>query len=165
MQLDQILAGFNRHAVQYLLIGGVNFLLRHHGPMTVDIDLWIHDTKENRGRCEQALRDLGAEWGPTETDWGPVSRLNADWLARQYVFCLNSSWGAIDIFRSVAGLGNWLDSAQRAISAVTPLGTPYRAISDHDMLNCQLALDPAQQKNDRVRRLHEALKSPPNEPA
>jgi len=35
---DRIFETFNRHGVNYLLIGGMNMLLRHGGNLTYDVD-------------------------------------------------------------------------------------------------------------------------------
>jgi hypothetical protein len=80
MNLDRILATFNTHRVPYLLIGGMNFLLRHAPVLTSDVDLWIEDAPENCTRCEQALAELGAEWGTADADWGPVAGKRPGWL-------------------------------------------------------------------------------------
>ena len=37
MNIDLILSEMNTARVDYLLIGGVNFLLRHNGPLTHDV--------------------------------------------------------------------------------------------------------------------------------
>ncbi len=157
MNVDAILDTFNQTGVNYLLIGGMNFLLRHQPILTFDVDLWIEDTVSNRRACEAALATLGAEWGATETDWQPVAKRAAGWLDRQAVFCLYSPQGAIDIFRSVPGLGDWLESNEIAISAQTSSGIRYKGISDADMLKCQLALDPGQQKAERIKVLQRHL--------
>lgn len=73
MNVDKILRTFGDCGVAYLLIGGMNFLLRHEPVLTYDIDFWIHDTAENRGRCDAALRTLDAAWGATEQEWRPVA--------------------------------------------------------------------------------------------
>jgi hypothetical protein len=153
MNIDHILAVFNRHEVGYLLIGGVNFLLRHKPVLTFDVDFWIEDSASNRRRCELALAELGAEWGRTESDWGPVAALPPRWLAQQPVFCLTSPHGAVDIFRSVQGLREWAASYATSVSGRTAAGTDYRGLSDQDMLACQLSLPPESRKNDRIQEL------------
>ena len=157
MNVDLILETFNRHHVDYLLIGGMNFLLRHQPVLTFDVDVWIDDTDENRVRCEAALGELGAEWGRTDADWGPVAGRAPGWLEQQGVFSLNAAAGPIDIFRSVEGLASWKQSQAAAISARTQQGTPYFGLSDEDMLNCQLALEESVRKQDRVRYLQKLL--------
>ncbi|HMP76278.1 MAG TPA: hypothetical protein PKE12_08285 [Kiritimatiellia bacterium] len=58
LDVDAIFDAFNSREVEYILIGGMNFLLRHQPVLTFDVDVWIHDTAENRTRCEAALNAL-----------------------------------------------------------------------------------------------------------
>jgi len=157
MDVDRILSTFNRHGVEYLLIGGMNFLLRHGATLTFDVDLWIHDTEENRRRCEQALAELEAQWGPDDESWGPVARLSAGWLSRQPVYCLTSPSGAIDIFRRVLGLPDWDRCYERAPLEKTAGGVAYRGLSDLDMLLSQEALPEGERKSDRIAQLRRIL--------
>ena len=159
MDVDAILAAMNQRDVRYLIIGGMNFMLRHRPLLTYDIDFWVEDTEENRHKCGQALANLDAEWGSTEENWAPVSKLPADWLGEQAIYCLNSPHGAIDIMRVVEGLDSWQESWQRGIDEKTKAGTPYRGLSDDDMLKCQLALAEPQRNLERVRILQEILQS------
>ena len=46
MNIDRILSELNSAKVAYLLIGGVNFLLRHQGPLTHDVDVWVRDSDD-----------------------------------------------------------------------------------------------------------------------
>lgn len=160
MDSDRVFDCLNRHGVQYLLIGGLNYMLRHAPVLTFDIDIWIDDTAENRHRCEKALAELGAEWGSTDEDWGPVSAKSPGWLDRQGMFCLMSPSGAIDIFRSVRGLGDWAESHLRSAAEATASGVRYHGISDEDMLRCQLALDENNRRRERVSSLNKILGKP-----
>ena len=157
MNIEHILAVFNRHEVRYLLIGGVNFLLRHKPVLTFDVDFWIEDSGTNRRRCEEALNQLNAEWGRTDSDWGPVANLAAGWLSQQSVFCLTSPCGAIDIFRSVQGLQDWEAAFATSVSGNTASGTAYTGLSDADMLACQLSIPLESRKNDRIQELQKAM--------
>ena len=159
MNIEHILAVFNRHEVRYLLIGGVNFLLRHKPVLTFDVDFWIEDSDVNRQRCELALIELCAEWGRTEKDWGPVNTRPAGWLALQSVFCLTSPHGAIDVFRQVQGLTSWAAALATSVSGHTAAGVPYQGLSDQDMLACQLSIPPESRKSDRIRDLQKAMAS------
>jgi hypothetical protein len=158
MNVEHIFHVFNQHQVSYLLIGGMNFMLRHEPVLTFDVDLWIDDTQENRTRCEQALAALDAEWGRTDADWELVAKKAPGWLALQGVYSLHSPHGAIDVFRAVQGLGDWSTSRQTAIAESTHRGVVYHGISDHDMLRCQLALAPPLQKLSRIQALQAKLK-------
>ena len=154
---DHILATLNRHQVDYLLIGGLNFLLRHSPVLTYDIDIWIDDTSDNRRRCASALAELQAEWGMSEDDWGPVAAKQDNWLEHQAVFCLTSTHGAIDIFRSVKGLDSWSTCHERAAAGTTASGTAFFGLSDVDMLRCQLALPEGHRNEARIQYLQNIL--------
>ena len=43
VNVDAILTSLNDRRVEYLLIGGMNLLLRHRPVLTLDVDVWIHD--------------------------------------------------------------------------------------------------------------------------
>ena len=153
LDVDAIFDELNRRDVEYILIGGMNFLLRHQPVLTFDVDVWIRDTAENRTRCEAALNALGAEWGATEAAWGPVNRLAAGWLEAQSLFALVTSAGALDVFRRVPGLDSWSACRERATACQTRAGNRFWSLSDQDMLACQYALDEGVRKLDRVRYL------------
>lgn len=156
MNVDFILRAFNACEVEYLLIGGMNFLLRHEPVLTYDIDFWIRDTAANLARCDAALRQLDASWGPTEESWRPVVEQEG-WLARQSVFCLTSPAGAIDIFRTVTGLPSWAACRERSVAGQTAAGVEYRGLCDEDMIACQLALPEGQRRHSRIESLQRAM--------
>lgn len=158
MNVDRILATMNDCQVDYLLIGGMNFLLRHEPILTFDVDLWIDDQEANRRRCERALRALDAQWGEADSDWGAVAERDPGWLDRQPVFCLTSPSGAIDVFRAVAGLTDWATSRARASRDATAAGTTFWGLSDEDMLLCQLALEEPDRKPHRIATLQRVLR-------
>lgn len=164
MNVDHILRTFGDCGVESLLIGGMNFLLRHEPVLTYDIDLWIRDSPENLDRCDMALQRLDAAWGPTEQEWRPVAA-QPGWLERQPMFCLTSSSGAIDIFRTVKGLPSWAECNARAHAGRTAGGASYRGLCDEDMLACQMALPPQERRQSRVAALERALgrRGPPDE--
>jgi len=157
MHVDAILDSFARHEVDAILIGGMNFLLRHEPVLTFDVDFWVSNDEANLARVAKALRALEAKWGKTEGDWGPVSEDPA-WLRSQAVFCLTSPHGAIDIFRAVEGLAGQYEACKtRSSEERTPNGAFYRSLSDQDMLACQLALPESLRRLDRTRYLKDLL--------
>jgi hypothetical protein len=157
MDIDHILEVLHAEQVEYLLIGGVNFLLRHEPEMTFDVDIWVNDHDENLARLNRALRRLGAEWGPTEQQWAPVPE-DPQWLRRQPLFCLTTRCGALDVFREVKGLEGEYDRARAAaVETRTSTGIPYAGLSDRDMLRCQEALPLAERKPRRMEALRRAI--------
>ncbi len=153
IRINEILRELNQQGVNHLLIGGMNFMLRHEPKLTFDVDVWIEDTPENRRRCEVALAALDAQWGRTDEQWGPVANLPAGWLDQQHVFSVLTAYGALDVFRSVQGLKDWHTCWQSGVDEITKEKTPYRGLSDDDMLQCQLALSEGEQKQERIRAL------------
>jgi hypothetical protein len=150
MNVDVILETFARHEVGAILIGGMNFLLRHQPVLTFDVDFWVKDSEENLVRVDRALRELGAEWGRDDASWGPLPE-GTNWLRGQTVFCLTSRHGAIDIFREVRGLeGQYENCAARSTWERTSAGTSFRSLADEDMLACQLVLPDSERRLDRV---------------
>ena len=160
MDTDRILQVLNQHGVRYLMLGGMNFLLRHQPVLTFDLDVWIEPTAENKYACERALCELAAEWGATDETWGNVSELSPGWLGeRQSVYCFATPAGALDVFLEVKGLRTWKESDAKSVKIKTSVGSVCRGLSDEDMLACQLALDVAERKQSRVEYLEQKLKS------
>jgi hypothetical protein len=155
---DHILSTFNQHQVRYILVGGVNFLLRHSPVLTFDIDLWVRDDPANLGRCEQALASLDAAWGSNDDNWGPVASKTPGWLSEQGIFCLTSPHGAIDIFRFLLGVDDWDQALARSKLMTTGTGVSLYSLSDEDMIACQMALPETERKLERIRILSEARK-------
>ena len=162
VNVDAMLQALNTEQVDYLLIGGMNFLLRHEPELTFDVDIWVADSHENLSRLNRALRAMGAAWGPTETDWAPIPE-DAAWLRRQIVFCLTTEHGALDVFRDVRGLeGRYRECRDAAVCSRTACGVGFTGLSDAHMLACQEALPEAQRKPRRVATLRAALRRESN---
>jgi hypothetical protein len=158
MNVDEILRALNAERVDYLLIGGMNFLLRHLPELTFDVDIWVGDEAENLGRLSRALGRLAAEWGRTEAEWRPVPE-DWRWLETQPLFCLTTRHGALDVFRDVLGLeGRYAECKARAVAARTASAIPFHALCDEDMLACQEALPPGERNARRMEILREAIR-------
>ena len=158
MNVDEILRTLNQEQVDYLLIGGMNFLLRHLPELTWDVDIWVKDDAENLAKLNRALGLLGAEWGRTETEWRPVAA-DSRWLLAQEVFCLTTAHGALDAFREVRGLeGRYRDCKSRGVRTQTAAGIQFIGLSDEDMLACQEALPVEERKERRIQVLREAIR-------
>jgi predicted nucleotidyltransferase len=67
MNVDEMLRALNQKQVDYLLIGGTNFLLRHLPELTFDVDIWVQDDADNLEHVNSALEKLHTEWGRTES--------------------------------------------------------------------------------------------------
>lgn len=157
MNVDEILGALNEEQVDYLLIGGMNFLLRHLPELTFDVDVWVRDDATNLERVNRALHKLGAEWGASDKDWRAVPG-DWRWLERQGCFCLITRHGALDVFRDVRGLeGRYEKCRASAIPSNTSQGARYLALADEHMLACQEALPEHERKPKRVEVLRRAI--------
>jgi len=165
MDIDRILDILARQRVDYILIGGVNFLLHHSPELTFDMDIWVNDPDENLVRLNGALREMKAEWGRTEKEWAPVPDAHS-WLKTQDLFCLTTALGAVDIFRVVKGLdGKYAECAAAARRSKTAGGAPYVGLSDRHMLISQEALDSHEKTGkilERILTLKKAMAHPLN---
>ncbi len=155
----RVFYAMNRNDVSCLLIGGLNYFLAHKPVTTQDIDLFIDDTPTNRRACENALQELGAEWGKRDDDWGPVSEKPKGWLWGQNVFCLLTKFGLVDIFFSLPGVSSFADAMQRSILFEVGNDLQIRLISARDLLECQLALPEVYQKQERIHHLRGILEN------
>ena len=157
MNVEQILRELNGAEVDYILIGGMNFLLRHAPELTFDVDVWVRDSEVNLERVNAALRAMGASWGATEGEWAAVPD-DWKWLRRQGVFCLTTNYGALDIFREVRGLeGRFEECWAAADRRFTGSGTPFVSLSDEHMLACQEALPERERKERRIEVLRTSI--------
>ena len=163
MNVDEILGALNDQQADYLLIGGMNFLLRHRPELTFDVDVWVRDDAANLERLNRALHTLEAEWGASDENWRPVPD-DWHWLQRQGCFCLTSRPGALDVFRDVLGLeGRYEECRAAAIPSTTTQGVPYLALADAHMLACQEILPAHQQKQNRIEVLRQAIQQRGNQ--
>lgn len=159
MNVDRILETFEKHQVDYLLIGGMNYLLNHEPELTFDVDLWIRDDESHLKKTHLALIDLNAAWGFTENEWKTIQG-NYQWLQTQSLFCLTTSYGALDIFRVLKGLENQFDYYWKTSRIQkTSTGISYRSLSDEGMLACQMALPVEIRKQKRIDTLSKAIQS------
>ena len=145
----------NEHAVQYLLIGGLNYFLRQKPVSTQDIDVYVEHSRDNLTRCESALSALHAQWGRDDADWELTSAKPVGWLSGQSVFCLLTPQAPLDIFLSVPGLSSFAEADAKAAGFITNDGTKVRCISTEHLLACQMALPENLRRLDRVRHLLE----------
>ncbi len=151
----------NYNRVSYLLVGGLNYFLRHKPVTTQDIDLLIDETPQNRQLCEIALIDLDAEWGRRDEDWGKVSAKPKGWLSGQSVFCLLTRFGPVDIFLSIPGIPSFTEARLRSVSFEIDQSIQVRLISTEDLLACQFAIPEIYRKRERIAHLQRIVANEP----
>jgi predicted nucleotidyltransferase len=63
-EVQDFLRSLHQHKVRYMLVGGLATTYYGHVRMTMDLDLWVQDTAENKDRLIDALKEAnvaGAE--------------------------------------------------------------------------------------------------------
>jgi hypothetical protein len=77
--LIDLLAEFDAHGVDYLLVGGQALALHGHPRFTKDADVWLRDSPDNLDRAKAALRAFGAP--PATVDGLDAARgLDVVWM-------------------------------------------------------------------------------------
>lgn len=61
---EEFFASFNKHGVEYLIVGGYAFALHAFPRYTGDMDVFVRATEENARRIMTALSDFGFELSP-----------------------------------------------------------------------------------------------------
>lgn len=62
-EIRKFLSSLNRHAVDYLVIGGYAVIFHGYVRTTADIDIWVAVNPANASRVEAAIRD--ADFNPS----------------------------------------------------------------------------------------------------
>lgn len=91
----ELLALFNAHGVEYLIVGG--YALAFHGAprFTGDLDLWVAPTKKNAQRIVAALREFG---------FGSLNLAEQDFTDRDRVVQLGVPPVRVDIIAAIDGV-------------------------------------------------------------
>jgi hypothetical protein len=94
-EFRDLLAEFNAHGVEYLLVGAHAMAAHGHVRATKDLDIWVRPAGDNTGRVLAALRAFGA----------PLHDLTeADLAAPGLVFQIGVAPLRIDIMTSIDGV-------------------------------------------------------------
>lgn len=122
LSLEQILALFNKHRVEFLVVGGYAVAFHGYPRFTRDVDLFYHQTSENADRILAAL---------TEAGFSKISLTKEDLLHPQMNYKLGRPPNQIDLNPDVKGVA-WA-TASRTANRGEILGQPVRFV-DFDTL-------------------------------
>lgn len=127
LDVNRIVEIFDRHSVQYLLVGGVAARLHGATRLTEDVDVLPADDDENLRRLGAALTELGAflRVGGLSDDEAralPV-RLDGATLRGMEVSTWRTTAGDLDVLRSLRDLDgarrSYVELEQRSIAIST----------------------------------------------
>jgi hypothetical protein len=120
----ELLLLLNEFEVEYLIVGGFAVMKYGEPRYTKDLDVWVHNSRENSVRVVQALRKFGA---PIEHDQIDPPTFEE----KQVVYQIGIAPVRIDILTSITGVefsGAW----ERRVSS-TFFGVPVHFISFDDL--------------------------------
>lgn len=111
---EAILAALARHAVDFLLIGGLAAVAHGSRRMTRDIDVVVAPEDENLGRLEAALKELGARQLLAGGKEGPIQPGDVAVTALGTMLQTRSPAGRLDIVGAPAGAAPYPELRSRS---------------------------------------------------
>ncbi len=103
-----------RHAVRYVLIGGVAAVTRGYPLPTYDLDITPQADPVNLDRLAAALRELGARLRVPADPAGVAFPVDAEMLASAAAWTLTTTYGDLDIILTPTGTAGYEDLARAA---------------------------------------------------
>jgi hypothetical protein len=98
LDAGELAATLNRHAVDYVVIGGVALQAHGHVRTTQDLDIVAAWTPENVQRLAGALRELGAELRGVDADLLGIDLGSPEDLYQGGNFLMHTRHGDLDVF-------------------------------------------------------------------
>jgi predicted nucleotidyltransferase len=121
-----LLNAFDRHAVKFVIIGGVAATVHGSARLTSDLDVVYERSPENLQRLADAFSPLQPYLRGAPP--GLPFKLDRDTLRRGLNFTLTTTAGPVDVLGEVTGVGDYFDVYQ--VSEDVPLfGSMYRCIN------------------------------------
>lgn len=115
LQAEDLFACFDRHGVEYVLIGGLAAVL-HGSPLpTLDADICPSRTLENLERLAAALVELDARIRTPDTPEGVPFPRDPAFLKGVELLNLVTRLGDVDLAFAPAGTGGYADLALHAV--------------------------------------------------
>ncbi len=139
----ELLAMFNAHGVEYLVVGGYALAAHGHVRATKDLDVWVRPSTENAPRILAALVEFGA----------PLHDLSEkDMTTEGTVFQIGVPPLRVDVITAIDGVT--FDAAWPDRITVYLEGTPVSVLSRHHLIANKKASGRLQDLAD-VERLEE----------
>ena len=127
----ELLQLLNEFQVEYLIVGGFAVMKYGEPRYTKDLDVWVHNSRQNSARLVEALTKFGA---PLEHD-GITAHTFTE---AQVVYQIGIAPVRIDILTEITGLG-FADAWTKKVES-TFFGVPVHFISLDDLIANKRAL-------------------------
>lgn len=131
----RIFEALQRHAVEYLTIGGVAVNVHGHVRNTRDVDILVEWTEENMRRLAAALGDLDATLFGVDAEHLDIDPRDPGDLFNGGNFTLRTAAGGLDLFDpgEIPGGRPYEEMRPRAVEAVVQ-GVRIRAVGFDDLI-------------------------------
>ncbi|MGH2940877.1 MAG: hypothetical protein ACRDPE_22470 [Solirubrobacterales bacterium] len=130
---QEIFAALDRHAVDYVTIGGVAANAHGSRRLTLDVDIVPAPEEPNYERLAAALDELGAPATAVDSAFRSLDPRDPFDLARANVLKLATAAGDLDVLNGAPGAPPYGDLRRRAVE-VEVRGTPVRIASLDDLI-------------------------------
>jgi predicted nucleotidyltransferase len=124
--VEKLLEQLNRHAVKYVLIGGMAAVAQGSSYLTADVDLCYARDDDNLERLAQALAPFHPKLRGARPDL--PFKLNAPTLRLGLNFTLSTDIGDLDLIGEVTGLGSY-DRVIEFSEVLDIYGVPCRVMT------------------------------------
>jgi predicted nucleotidyltransferase len=111
----RIFESFQRHGVEYIIIGGVAAIAHGHTRNTRDVDFVAPTDPANLERLAAALRELGARLSGTDAHLLGIDVYDPATLGSGAKFTMETDAGGLDFFNDVPGGAPYDDLRRRAL--------------------------------------------------
>ncbi len=113
---EAIFEVLSRHAVRYIVVGGVAALMHNSPYPTFDTDVCPAADERNLARLAEALKDMDARIFTTDEPSGIPFDPNAVFLRENRLLNLVTDFGRLDVILEPAGSGGYQDLRRDAVS-------------------------------------------------
>lgn len=111
----RIFETFQRHEVDYVVIGGIAVIAHGHTRNTRDVDFMAATDRANIERLAAAFRGLHARLSGVDAHLSEIDVYDPDTLASGANFTLETDAGGLDFFSQVPGAARYEQLRQRAL--------------------------------------------------
>jgi hypothetical protein len=137
---EEVLAAFEKHKVNFMLVGGYAVNFYGYERNTSDLDIWVKSTEENTACIIFALSELGFD----DTSLEHIRKFD---LSKPFLFHIGSKPNDIEVFNFVTGV-NYHDAEPHKIPFHYSPNLTVSFISIRDLISNKMLIGRTKDKLD-----------------